>query len=118
VKRCCALVCGGRDFSDYEFLQDRLWYYAVIYGFTELIHGGARGADALAAQWAKETGITARAFPANWQQLGRAAGPMRNQEMIEIGKPDIVLAFLTGGNGTKDMIRRSQAANIPTVVFT
>jgi len=32
--------------------------------------------------------------------------------MLDKGQPDLVLAF-PGGNGTADMIRRAEAANIP-----
>lgn len=41
-----------------------------------------------------------------------AAGPIRNQHMLDIGKPDVVLAF-PGGRGTEDMIRRAEKAGVP-----
>jgi hypothetical protein len=82
-----------------------------------LIHGAARGADALAADWAKQRGIHAIAYPADWAHEGRKAGPIRNQQMLNSGKPHIVIAF-PGGKGTDDMISRSEAAGVPVVRVT
>jgi len=82
---------------------------------TMLIHGAARGADSLAASWAIDTGLAefgeVLAFPADWNKHGVAAGPVRNQEMLDVGKPDLVVAF-AGGRGTEDMVRRAIKAGI------
>lgn len=48
---------------------------------------------------------------ADWKTHGRAAGPIRNQRMIDEWKPTLVIAF-AGGRGTADMIRRAKAAGI------
>ena len=77
-----------------------------------LIHGAARGADEGAARWAKSEGIASRAYPANWRKHGKAAGPIRNQQMLDDGRPDFVVAF-PGGRGTADMVRRAHAAGVP-----
>lgn len=101
------LVCGGRDY------QDEVRVGAVlsgIGGISQIIHGGARGADDLARVWAIRSGIPDRQFNANWT-LGRMAGPIRNQRMLDEGKPDLVVAF-PGGRGTADMVRRARAAGI------
>ena len=47
----------------------------------------------------------------DWKKYGKKAGPLRNQQMLEEGKPDLVVAF-PGGNGTADMVRRAKKANI------
>lgn len=101
------LVCGGRDY------QDEVRVAAVlsgIGGISQIIHGGARGADDLARVWAIRSGIPDRQFSANWTR-GRMAGPIRNQRMLDEGKPDLVVAF-PGGRGTADMVRRARAAGI------
>lgn len=108
------LVCGGRDYRNWEQLYHVLSYLAVEYGFTEVIHGAARGADTMADQWASMTGLPARAFPANWALYRNAAGAKRNQQMLDEGKPDLVVAF-PGGDGTADMVRRARAANIRVI---
>ena len=50
-------------------------------------------------------------YPADWKKYGKSAGPLRNQRMIDEGKPDLVVAF-PGGVGTADMISRAKAYNI------
>ena len=108
------IVCGGRDFSDEEFLFSKL----DEFGVTFLIEGGAKGADTLAWRWANRRLAPDQLmrFEADWSRHGRAAGPMRNQLMIEQGKPDAVIAF-EGGRGTADMIRRAQRAGIPVTCY-
>ncbi len=66
-------------------------------------------------------GLSVQAYPAQWHQYGRAAGPLRNQEMLTDAKPDLVLAFhrnLARSRGTADMVRRARAAGVPVRVFT
>lgn len=105
-----ALVCGGRDYSDKWAL------FSVLDGFgppeiTEIISGMARGADSLAAEWAMRFGFKLHKFPADWNKHGKAAGAIRNQQMLDEGKPDVVIAF-PGGTGTADMVRRAKKAGI------
>ena len=99
------LVCGGRDF------QDKARVFATLDGLDPalVIHGGARGADALAGEWAESRGVECQVYPADWRRHGRAAGPIRNREMLEQSKPDLVVAF-PGGVGTAHMARIARAA--------
>ena len=101
------LVCGGRDFDDMALVERTLDAIEV----TQIIEGGAKGADALARKWAEARGVTVRTFQPNWKRFGRGAGPKRNQQMLDEGKPDLVLAF-PGGSGTKNMMRLAGAANV------
>lgn len=107
------LVCGGRDYADYGTF---CWHMHNIGqgGIECVIHGAAPGADGLAARWAKEVGIPVKAYPAAWNIHGPAAGPIRNQQMLDEGKPDLVIAF-PGGRGTADMVRRAKAAGVKVV---
>jgi hypothetical protein len=106
------LVCGGRDFSDWELVYRTLDNVHAKSPIKCVIHGAARGADSLAADWAHSRLVPARAFPADWKTDGRAAGPIRNQRMLVEGKPDSVIAF-PGGRGTADMIKRAESAGLP-----
>lgn len=109
------LVCGGRNYADRIHLWDVLEAFETLFGpIAQLIHGGARGADRLAGEWATLRHIPVRQFPAQWDKNGRAAGPLRNQQMLDEGKPDIVVAF-PGGAGTADMVRRAHAADIKVI---
>jgi hypothetical protein len=68
-----------------------------------------QGADQLAYEWASAHGVPRQAFPARWTTYRRAAGPIRNGQMLAEGEPRWVIAF-PGGRGTADMIRRARAA--------
>lgn len=106
------LVCGGRHFDNLYAVRTALGELDGEQAIGLIINGGATGADECARIWAKETGIPCETFPASWMQDGRAAGPKRNQRMIDQGKPDAVVAF-PGGRGTADMVRRARVAHIP-----
>lgn len=136
------LVCGSRTFADESFVAEVLTGIYAEYevghltcymaDFT-LIEGGARGADAHAAWWADqspmhshnerqdEAKFTHLQFPADWDEFGKAAGFIRNQKMIDEGKPDLVLAFidkpLPESRGTADMVSRAKRAGIQTYVI-
>lgn len=101
------LVCGGRSYRDYQNVLRRI----ELLRPSVVIHGAYKGADMLADRAARALGIPVEPYPADWDRLGAAAGPVRNQRMIDEGKPDLVLAF-QGADGTKDMIRRAKAAGI------
>lgn len=108
------LVCGGRNFQDVTLLEETLAQY--IYGPEDtLIAGKARGADTLAANYGRRQGAHVIEFPADWEQYGKSAGHIRNQQMLDEGKPDLVIAF-RGGAGTKNMIERSLKAGVEVVV--
>jgi hypothetical protein len=81
-----------------------------------VIAGGARGADTLAAQWAADRGIPAEVYMADWQGQGRKAGPIRNQRMLDEGRPDLVAAF-PGGKGTAGMMALARKAGVPVIVL-
>jgi hypothetical protein len=103
------LVCGGRDYLNVAKVWDTLdqIHAGEGGGVSLLIEGGATGADRLGRTWAQRRGVSLRTFNANWTKHGKAAGPIRNQRMLDEGKPDVVLAF-PGGRGTADMVARAK----------
>ena len=116
------LVCGGRNFNNFELLNGVLNDLFDEYGFDTLIHGAARGADKLAGRWAELhnelysfTGeIEIIACPANWNKLGRRAGYVRNVEMLTKHKPDLVVAF-PGGRGTAHMVKIAKEVGVQVI---
>lgn len=109
------LVCGGRKYDDVVRLTDVLNDIHRTRGpITHLIHGDASGADRLAGTFGRMAGLRVIAFPADWVTHGVAAGPIRNQQMIDEGNPDLVVAF-PGGGGTKDMVRRARKAGVEVI---
>lgn len=109
-----ALVCGGRDFADWRHLQATLEAIHSRRPISLLISGGAKGADDLAARWGLFAKLPVCVFPANWRHIGKAAGPIRNQQMLDHGKPDLVVAF-PGGSGTAHMVRIAREAGVEVV---
>ena len=105
------LVCGGRDFTDREFAFSVLDRMHATIPFACVIQGGARGADMLGKEWGDSRAVPVIEFMAEWDRLGRKAGPIRNQRMLDEGRPDLVLAF-PGGRGTADMCAKANAAGI------
>jgi len=111
------LVCGGREYADSERVYTTLSAIHVITPITVIIHGGAKGADLLAEEWADGDQVVTHVFSANWAAFGRSAGPIRNSHMLEYGQPDLVVAF-PGGRGTADMVFKAKAAGVEVMELT
>ena len=122
------LVTGGRDYGESDddetgYLWGLLDGVHAIKPITALIHGAHRkGADALADQWGNKRLVAVLRFPAHWdhtprcepgcsRQTGRAAGPIRNERMIDEAKTDVAIAF-PGGDGTLDTVTRARHAKV------
>ncbi len=111
------LVCGDRNWTD----KDKIKQTLALLQPDVVIEGEARGADTIGRKVAEGMGVEVLPFPAQWSRYGRAAGIMRNQQMLDEGKPTLVLAFhsdLPNSKGTKDMVRRARKAGIKTQVIT
>lgn len=109
TKRIC--VCGGRDYANFDRLCKSLDTAQRILGDVEIIHGGARGADSMAGEWALMRGIPCTVFPADWKRYRNAAGPIRNKQMLDAGF-DMLVAF-PGGTGTRNMVEITMKAGRP-----
>ncbi len=108
------LVCGGRDFDDVGLMNSVLDRLHTEKLFTVLIHGNARGADRIADDCGTSYG--SRRTPLHdaqgeWDEIGNKAGTLRNQRMLDEGRPDLVVAF-PGGGGTKDLVKRAVKAGV------
>lgn len=106
------LVFGDRNWTD-EVLVRRLLFNLP---HLTLIHGAARGADTIAGRVAAEFGWRVHAYPADWNRYGRAAGPIRNQQMLDEGKPEAAICFhddLSASKGSRDMAQRCLLAHLP-----
>ena len=97
------LVCGGRKFNEWPAMQKALDRISP----DIIIHGAAGGADSMAGRYARENNIPCRDFPAEWRRYGKSAGYRRNQQMLDEGKPNLVVAF-PGGPGTQNMVEISR----------
>lgn len=110
------LVCGSRDWPDEAVIADRLADFAG--DACTIIHGGARGADTMAADIAALYGYEVRAFPADWNTHGKRAGILRNLAMLD-ERPDLVIAFQVGeSRGTQHTIDEARRRGIPVELHT
>lgn len=115
------LVCGSRTYSDVTRVFEELDKIHAENPVSMVIEGEAPGADTFGREWAMARKIPVAMFHADWEKYGRSAGPIRNREMLEKGKPDMVVAFvdkpLDQSRGTKNMVTISRKANIPVTVI-
>jgi len=109
------LVTGDRDWTNEGMIREALQLHDIVHGQVRVIHGDCRGADEIAGRIAKELGYDVVPYPADWKQYGKAAGPIRNQRMVDTS-PNVVFAFhpnLDRSKGTKDCIYRARKAGLP-----
>jgi hypothetical protein len=114
-----ALICGGRDLGLHDH-RERVWQHGILdqlhaeHGFTAIIEGGATGADQGARLFGNRVGIPVLTFDAEWDRLGKSAGPIRNARMLAEGKPDVVIAF-PGQRGTRNMVHQAEVARVRVI---
>jgi hypothetical protein len=109
----------GAALNHYFDMDAALRVHVHGQGPVRLLHGDAKGADAMAAHYWRVYQLgDVQAFPANWAELGKRAGNVRNEIMIN-HMPDLLVAFpYEGGSpGTWDAITRAREAGIPTSVY-
>lgn len=114
------LICGDREWDDYDLILAILEMIGKK-RIEVVIHGACRGADLMADRAAKRIGIKRERYPAEWAKYGRAAGPIRNSEMLKDGKPTHVLAFhddIKRSRGMADMVKKARRKKIPTKVIS
>lgn len=115
------LVCGDRNWTHRAFLFLMLDREHENQPVSVLIEGEAPGADTLSRQWAESRGVPVEPYPAEWRKFGRAAGPIRNKQMLDEGQPDAVVAFhpaLSESKGTRNMVSQAMKRDIPVTVYT
>ena len=115
------IVAGTRTFDDYVLMKGNL--DLIILGLREdypgasvvIISGNAKGADQLGIRYAMERNLSFRRFPTQWHQYGKAAGPMRNAQMLAYAKEGIpaLVAFWDGkSRGTDHMIQTARRGRV------
>lgn len=111
------LVCGSRHWTNRETIKS---FLSLLPDDTVIINGGAPGADTLAKEEALKLGLKVITEYAEWSKYGDAAGPIRNQRMLD-EDPDLVAAFhndIKNSRGTRDMISRARRAGKQTLLIS
>ena len=115
------LVCGDRNWTRKDVVWRELDALLKLTDCVNdefvVIEGACRGADWFAHEWCeKHQQARLMELPAEWQKHGKAAGPIRNQQMLDEALPDMILAFhedIGTSKGTWDMVKRANKARIP-----
>ena len=106
-------IIGSRDFENYALLKTTLESFSP----TQIISGGAKGADALAERYAAEHDIELIVYKADWKQFGRGAGVIRNRQIVD--HCDQVIAFWDGkSRGTKSSIDYAKKLGKPVLIVS
>ena len=98
-------IVGSREFKNYELFSDAMKQY--LSDISWVVSGGAPGADSVAEKWAKENKKMLTIYPADWLNLGKKAGYVRNTDIVK--NSDMIIAFWDGkSKGTKHTIGLAQ----------
>lgn len=124
------LVCGGRDFGNIEatklgtpeyWAATDQWDFGLAWLQSKfkdqkvvVISGNAKGADEIGEDFAICEDHGLEIYKADWKTHGKKAGILRNIQMLEEGKPDLVVAF-PGGRGTAHMVEASKKAGVEVI---
>jgi len=118
------LFTGDRDWTRKGPVEMVIYGLYLKYGDAlRIVHGGAPGLDSIAGEVATEilSANKVTVYPAEWSRFGKAAGPIRNRQMLE-ENPELVIAFHNnlweGSVGTKDMVLVSREQNIPVYLIS
>ena len=112
------VVIGGcREYADYAFFKLRLdEILKDLSGEITIISGHCSGVDRMGERYAEEKGFRVKIFLPEWDKYGRAAGPMRNKEMVACA--DLIIAFWNGrSKGTSSLIQYAKIRKKELIVI-
>ena len=117
------IVCGGRHFENYTLLETIMKNYLDENSLdptdVEIVSGHCQGADMLGERYAEEHGCALTVFRAEWKKYGKAAGPIRNKQMVDYianAEKKTVIAFVSENTrGTQNTVSYAKRAGIPVI---
>lgn len=123
MKRLRIIFCGDRKWNTRAEIFSTMTTMKMNLGDFTVVEGEALGADALSRSVAElNCDLPVDPFPANWDLYGKAAGPIRNTQMLrERGGADGVVAFhrnIEQSKGTANMVQQARKAAIPVWIYT
>lgn len=114
-------IIGGRDFGDYDLLRRTISRHFWEFGnpfflVTEIVSGGAKGADSLGTRFAREQDLKLTEYLPDWEKYGKRAGFIRNEDIIK--NSDFVLAFWDSvSKGTGNSLSIAKRLKKPTLII-
>nr|QBK87633.1 MAG: DNA recombination-mediator protein A [Marseillevirus LCMAC201] len=112
------LIAGSRNYTNRKKIHKVI---SALSQDTVVVHGDCRGADKIAASVATKLQLTVECYPADWKQYGKAAGPIRNQQMLDDNNIEKAIIFhecLEESKGTKDMLSRLKKKGISVDIYS
>jgi hypothetical protein len=113
------LITGSRDWNDADLIANELTLLQKQWGSDVTLVSGhcLTGADMLCERIALGFDWSIERHPAEWNRYGKAAGPRRNQDMVNLGA-DICLAFIRNGSrGASGTAKMAEDSGITTFRF-
>lgn len=130
------IIAGDRECSDIDLVEKAISQSG--FEITEVVSGGARGADKMGELWARANDVPIKIFKAEWynikakdarvkerqnpwtkrmEKYNANAGFSRNQQMADYA--DALIALQPDGptDGTQDMIRRAKANDLKIHIY-
>lgn len=95
------IIAGSRTIFDYQLLQRCIM--ASGFHITEVVCGCAKGVDTMGRWWAINNNIPVKEFRPDWSELGKSAGPIRNELMA--GYADALILIHNGSKGSENMLK-------------
>lgn len=105
-------IIGSRTFTDSELAWNTYKNLPFLDQVTQIVSGGAKGADSIAELLAKWSGKEMIVYYPDWDKYGKQAGFIRNR--LVINDSDCVLAFWDlKSKGTLNSIQLATKKGIP-----
>ena len=109
------VIAGCRNYNNYYEAKDYIDFCIREIKKNNtivILSGGCKGADMLGERYAIENGYEISKFVANWDKYGKAAGPIRNEQMA-IDADYIIFFWDFKSKGTKSMIEYAKKYSKP-----
>jgi hypothetical protein len=111
------IIAGSRNFTDPTLVEMAVELARNHIQVTEVVSGQCEGIDRLGEIWATTHDIPCSYFPADWDKHGKAAGPIRNSEMVNYA--DALIAVWDGrSRGTMDVIKKARTKGLKVAVYS
>lgn len=114
-ERVIMIGAGGREFNDVTLFMSVMNPVRHTLNPYMICHGNCTGADKMFGLFAIRYRFSVRSLPAQWQKLGKKAGPIRNQALLDLRPKPNVLVAMPGNDGTADMVMRSRMEGLHVI---
>lgn len=109
------IIAGSRT-ATFRKVAEAVYFSGWYDQITEVVCGNAPGADSHGKRYAEMHGFPVKEFPADWFRYGKAAGPIRNQQMAEYADA-LIAVWDEQSKGTRDMIERAKRRGLRVAVY-